>query len=100
LATDLACSVRGTGPPKRPTAPVDALSRSAVLPYTSRTLAAGNDSSENLAIARTASAALARTVRMMLPARPSWVIAKGGIISYGVALYGLSTVDLLLTATR
>jgi uncharacterized protein YgbK (DUF1537 family) len=34
-------------------------------------------------------AALSRTVRQALPARPAWVIAKGGITSHDVAVHGL-----------
>ena len=43
----------------------------------------------SLAIARTVSAALSRTVREALAARPAWVVAKGGITSHDVARHGL-----------
>jgi uncharacterized protein YgbK (DUF1537 family) len=66
-----------------------ALGRSDVLLYTSRTLVRGRDAADGLAIARTVSAALARTVRQALAARPAWVIAKGGITSHDVAVGGL-----------
>ncbi len=66
-----------------------ALGRSDVLLYTSRTLIRGRDAADSLAIARTVSAALARTVRQALPARPAWMIAKGGITSHDVAVHGL-----------
>jgi uncharacterized protein YgbK (DUF1537 family) len=68
---------------------IAALARSDVVLYTSRTLAFGADAEESLAIARTVSAALARTVRRVLPARPAWIVAKGGITSYDVGLHGL-----------
>ena len=66
-----------------------ALGRSDVLLYTSRTLVRGRDAADSLAIARAVSAALSRTVRQALPARPAWVIAKGGITSHDVAVHGL-----------
>ena len=43
----------------------------------------------SLAIARAVSAALSRTVREALAARPAWVVAKGGITSHDVARHGL-----------
>jgi uncharacterized protein YgbK (DUF1537 family) len=43
----------------------------------------------SLQIARAVSAAVARTVRLALPARPAWVLAKGGITSHDVARHGL-----------
>jgi uncharacterized protein YgbK (DUF1537 family) len=67
----------------------DALSRSDVLLYTSRTVAAGRDGASSLAIARQVSAALSRTVRGALAAKPAWIIAKGGITSHDVARRGL-----------
>jgi uncharacterized protein YgbK (DUF1537 family) len=66
-----------------------ALGRSDVLLYTSRTLAAGRDGADSLAIARRVSAALSRTVRGALAAKPAWVVAKGGITSHDVAVHGL-----------
>lgn len=66
-----------------------ALGRSDVLLYTSRTFVPGSDGADSLAIARRISAALSRTVREALVARPAWVIAKGGITSHDVALHGL-----------
>ena len=73
----------------------DALRQSDVLLYTSRSLytgqtgAAGSDGANSLAIARKVSAALSRTVREALAAKPAWVIAKGGITSHDVARRGL-----------
>ncbi len=66
-----------------------ALRRSDVLLYTSRTIAEGSDGADSLTIARAVSAALSRTVREALAAKPAWVIAKGGITSHDVALHGL-----------
>ena len=63
--------------------------RSDVLLYTSRAVAAGSDGADSLAIARKVSAALSRTVREALAAKPAWVIAKGGITSHDVARHGL-----------
>jgi uncharacterized protein YgbK (DUF1537 family) len=67
----------------------DALGRSDVLLCTSRTFVAGSNGQDNLAIARRVSAALSRTVREALAAKPAWMIAKGGITSHDVALHGL-----------
>jgi uncharacterized protein YgbK (DUF1537 family) len=67
----------------------DALRRSDVLLYTSRAVAAGTSPESSLQIARAVSAAVARTVRLALPARPAWVLAKGGITSHDVARHGL-----------
>ncbi|HUA43483.1 MAG TPA: nucleotide-binding domain containing protein [Streptosporangiaceae bacterium] len=67
----------------------DALSRSDVLLYTSRAVAAGGSARHSLQIARAVSAAVASTVRETLPARPAWVLAKGGITAHDVALHGL-----------
>jgi uncharacterized protein YgbK (DUF1537 family) len=67
----------------------DSLGRTDVLLYTSRTLVPGSDGADSLAIARKVSAALSRTVRAALAARPAWVIAKGGITSHDVAVHGL-----------
>ncbi len=66
-----------------------ALRDSDVLLYTSRAVATGRDGAGSLAIARTVSAALSRTVRESLAARPAWVVAKGGITSHDVARHGL-----------
>ena len=66
-----------------------ALSRSDVLLCTSRTVVPGRDRADSLAIARRVSAALSRTVREALAARPAWVVAKGGITSHDVAVHGL-----------
>ena len=66
-----------------------ALRQSDVLLYTSRAVAAGDSPAGSLAIARAVSAAVARTVRLSLAARPAWVLAKGGITSHDVALRGL-----------
>jgi uncharacterized protein YgbK (DUF1537 family) len=66
-----------------------ALRDSDVLLYTSRAVATGRNGADSLAIARTVSAALSRTVRQALAARPAWVVAKGGITSHDVARYGL-----------
>jgi uncharacterized protein YgbK (DUF1537 family) len=66
-----------------------ALGQSDVLLCTSRTLVPGSDGADSLAIARKVSAALSRTVRAAMAAKPAWVIAKGGITSHDVALHGL-----------
>lgn len=67
----------------------DALRRSDVLLYTSRVIATGRSAEHSLQIARAVSAAVARTVRRALAARPAWVLAKGGITAHDVALRGL-----------
>ena len=67
----------------------DALRRSDVLLFTSRDFVPGSSGDDNLAVARRVSAALSRTVREALAAKPAWIIAKGGITSHDVALHGL-----------
>ncbi|HTX81346.1 MAG TPA: nucleotide-binding domain containing protein [Streptosporangiaceae bacterium] len=67
----------------------DGLRRSDVVLYTSRGVAVGDSPERSLQIARTVSAAVARTVRYALGARPAWVLAKGGITAHDVALHGL-----------
>jgi uncharacterized protein YgbK (DUF1537 family) len=68
---------------------VAALAGSDVLLFTSRTLARGTDATASLQIARLVSAAVADVVRSALPARPAWIVAKGGITSHDVAVRGL-----------
>ncbi len=67
----------------------EGLASTDVLLYTSRHLVRSNDPQESLAISRTVSTALIEVVRSALAARPSWVIAKGGITSHDVAVRGL-----------
>jgi uncharacterized protein YgbK (DUF1537 family) len=67
----------------------DALRGSDVLLYTSRAFVAADGVADHLAIGRAVSAALSRVVREALAARPAWILAKGGITSHDVALYGL-----------
>jgi len=66
-----------------------ALRRSHVVLYTSRAVAAAASAADSLKIARTVSAAVARTVRLARPARPAWILAKGGITAHDVAVHGL-----------
>lgn len=68
---------------------IDALAVSDVMLYTSRSLLKGDDAAKSLQIARTVSTAVIDVVRGALAARPSWVIAKGGITSHDVAVRGL-----------
>jgi uncharacterized protein YgbK (DUF1537 family) len=68
---------------------VSALGRSDVLLLTSRELRRGRDAAESLEIARRVSVAVTEVVRGALPARPAWVVAKGGITSHDVAVRGL-----------
>jgi len=68
---------------------VSALATSDVVLFTSRALVRGADAEDSLQIARTVSAAVTDVVRESLTARPSWVIAKGGITSHDVAVRGL-----------
>ena len=67
----------------------DSLRQSDVVLSTSRDVAAGHSAEHSLQIARAVSAAIARAVRLALPARPAWVLAKGGITAHDVALHGL-----------
>jgi uncharacterized protein YgbK (DUF1537 family) len=69
----------------------DALSRSDVLLYTSRTVASSRGD-ESLSVGRTISAALASVVRQavrLASAGPAWIVAKGGITAHDVAVHGL-----------
>jgi uncharacterized protein YgbK (DUF1537 family) len=68
---------------------VSALDHSDVLLVTSRELRRGRDAAESLEISRRVSAAVTEVVRGALPARPAWVVAKGGITSHDVAVRGL-----------
>jgi uncharacterized protein YgbK (DUF1537 family) len=67
----------------------DALRRTDVLLYTSRAVVAGSSPAGSLAIARAVSAAVSAAVAMALPARPAWVVAKGGITAHDIAVHGL-----------
>jgi uncharacterized protein YgbK (DUF1537 family) len=60
-----------------------------VLVSTSRALVRGPGPEASLRIARDVSSAVVDVVRAALQARPSWVIAKGGITSHDVAVQGL-----------
>jgi uncharacterized protein YgbK (DUF1537 family) len=68
---------------------VSALEGSDVLLFTSRDLRRGRDAAESLEISRRVSVAVTEVVRGALPARPAWVVAKGGITSHDVAVRGL-----------
>ncbi|MCT1556852.1 hypothetical protein M3A96_01755 [Helcobacillus massiliensis] len=57
--------------------------------YTSRTLVSTDSKDESLAIARSVSDAVVAVVQGVRPARPAWVVAKGGITSHEVAASGL-----------
>jgi uncharacterized protein YgbK (DUF1537 family) len=67
----------------------DGLRDSDVMLFTSRTLVTGSDGAASLDLARRVSTALTDVVRLALPARPAWVIAKGGITSHDVAVRSL-----------
>jgi uncharacterized protein YgbK (DUF1537 family) len=66
-----------------------ALDRADVLLLTSRELVRGDGAEDSLSIARAVSAGVTSLVRAVLPSRPAWVIAKGGITSHDVAVEGL-----------
>ena len=68
---------------------VEALGSSDVLLFTSRTLMRGGDADDSLSISRTVSTAVVEVVRAAVAAKPSWVVAKGGITSHDVAVRGL-----------
>jgi uncharacterized protein YgbK (DUF1537 family) len=68
---------------------VEALASTDVLLFTSRTLVRGGDADDSLAISRNVSTAVTEVVRAALAARPSWIVAKGGITSHDVAVRGL-----------
>lgn len=65
------------------------LAHANVLVSTSRGVVRGADAEASLQIAREVSAAVAEVVRMAVAARPSWIVAKGGITSHDVAVRGL-----------
>jgi uncharacterized protein YgbK (DUF1537 family) len=67
----------------------DGLRHSDVMLFTSRALVTGSDGAASLDLARLVSTALTDVVRLTLPARPAWVIAKGGITSHDVAVRSL-----------
>jgi uncharacterized protein YgbK (DUF1537 family) len=69
---------------------VQALATSDVLLATSRRLIRGGDANHSLAISRNVSTAVIEVVKAALAARPTWMIAKGGITSHDVAVHGLS----------
>lgn len=66
-----------------------ALAASDVVLYTSRDLVRTEDPAASLAIARTVSDAVVAVVAQVRGARPTWVVAKGGITSHEVAARGL-----------
>jgi uncharacterized protein YgbK (DUF1537 family) len=68
---------------------VSALGSADVLLFTSRTLMRGGDADDSLQISRAVSTAVTEVVRGALDAKPSWVVAKGGITSHDVAVRGL-----------
>lgn len=57
--------------------------------YTSRELVRTEDKDTSLDIARMVSDAVVDVVAQVLPSRPAWVVAKGGITSHEVAAHGL-----------
>ena len=65
-----------------------ALGRRDVVLYTSRRVRSARGAA-GMEAGRAVSAALVQAVRVALPARPAWVIAKGGITSHDVAVAGL-----------
>lgn len=67
----------------------EALRHYDVLLLTSRSLTHGQNAAASLEIARTISTGLVQTVARSRGARPSWVLAKGGITSHDVAVRGL-----------
>jgi uncharacterized protein YgbK (DUF1537 family) len=68
---------------------VSMLDHADVLLVTSRELRRGRDAAESLEISRRVSTAVTEVVRGALPAKPAWVVAKGGITSHDVAVHGL-----------
>lgn len=66
-----------------------ALERSDVLLLTSRTPVAASDRESSLLIAQRVSACVSAIVNAVLSAEPAWVLAKGGITSHDVAVFGL-----------
>lgn len=74
----------------------EALRHRDVLLATSRNLSRGPDAAASLEIARTVSSGLVETVARSRTARPSWVLAKGGITSHDVAVRGLGITRALV----
>lgn len=67
----------------------EALTERDCVVYTSRELVRTDDKDASLEIARQVSEAVVEVVQLVLPARPAWVVAKGGITSHEVAARGL-----------
>ncbi len=65
-----------------------ALTERDVLLYTSREQVADTDN-DSLHVARTVSESLSDVVHGVLAAKPSWIMAKGGITSHDIAVHGL-----------
>ena len=65
-----------------------ALADGTVVVATSRDLVPGQDAVSSLDIARRVSDALTAVAAAILPARPAWVVAKGGITSHETAVTG------------
>lgn len=66
-----------------------ALDRRDVLVATSRDLVTAGRPGADLEVARTVSAALVSLVRRVRPARPAWIVTKGGITGHDVAARAL-----------
>ena len=60
-----------------------------VLLVTTRSVRTGGDPEESLRVSRSISAGLVAIVNGILPSRPAWVIAKGGITAHDVLARGL-----------
>ena len=66
-----------------------ALAHTDVVVSTSRTLVPAGQGLAELSVARRVSAALVTLVRQLRPARPAWIIAKGGITGHDLAARAL-----------
>ncbi|MCI9887486.1 hypothetical protein JT358_03280 [Micrococcales bacterium 31B] len=67
----------------------EALRTDDVVVYTSRALLRSENPAESLAMSRTISDGVVALVAAVMPRRPAWVVAKGGITSHEVAAKGL-----------
>lgn len=68
---------------------VTGLRRGTVLCVTGRSVLSAGGGAEDLALSRKISIALSGLIRQAVRGEPAWVLAKGGITSYDIAVHGL-----------
>lgn len=68
---------------------VTGLQRATVLCVTGRSVLSAGGGAKDLALSRKISIALSGVIRQAVRGEPAWVLAKGGITSYDIAVHGL-----------